>query len=219
MCAAGVSQAEAQSLRTRQRRFESSACAHLPRDAPSPARAARPALAKKQPMSLAQHLAIRSDSSVPAREHRADEPHAHESLVDVAQRIDPSHGFLAQVAPLGEADRLAVATDLLRQIVLVEINAKQRRPASIRAASNAVGSTTTKPARSSKSGRMRRRRRSSALQKCTVSSLPINCQEIDHVSNSADADCRPQRQQVTSLGGCIAKLLRLRELRSDRGVQ
>ena len=48
-------------------------------------------------------------------------------LIDVPQRVDAGDRLLAEIAALGEADRQLVAADFLRQIVLVEIDAKERR--------------------------------------------------------------------------------------------
>jgi hypothetical protein len=50
-------------------------------------------------------------------------------LIHMPQRVDACDGFLAEVATLGEADRLRVAADLLRKVVVVEVDANSGVPA------------------------------------------------------------------------------------------
>ena len=45
----------------------------------------------------------------------------------MAQGIDPSDGFLAQIAPLLKADGFLRTTDFLSQIVLADVNAIKRK--------------------------------------------------------------------------------------------
>ena len=57
----------------------------------------------------------------------AIEAQASERAVDMAQRIDPGDGFLAEIATLLKADGARIAGDFLRQVVVGDIDAKQRR--------------------------------------------------------------------------------------------
>jgi hypothetical protein len=57
----------------------------------------------------------------------AGEGDAGQAAIDVPQRVQPRHGLLPQVTTLREADRQAVAADLLRQVLVRDVATEFRR--------------------------------------------------------------------------------------------
>src|SRR5262245_60169416 len=72
-------------------------------------------------------FAFQSDRRTGGRHFLATAFQANEQAVDVAQSVDAGDGFLTQITAFGEANRLGVAADLLRQVVVGDVAAKERK--------------------------------------------------------------------------------------------
>src|SRR5215212_4743342 len=75
---------------------------------------------------VTNHLVSTTQFQSHRRHLLAGEGNLAECLIDVTESIDPCHRLLAEVTTLGEADGLLIAIDLLRQVLLANVDAEPR---------------------------------------------------------------------------------------------